>query len=211
MALNGKMRAWPPEKREFALRIVTNQGGSASGCLLLFDVDAYNIVSDIRKVVKLRLFVNQLACVELNRGTWMVHGVVVVSWSIGDVHLKDWLLSEPERTILPLTDELEYPILVSDGVWDDVQSWRIGEQGSQRNYDQVNTSMLNKKQNDNAYSSRDPLQRLSLHLSNCSPQYQLKIQKITLIFKYNYIRFPENDICNANPEVSLAFTIYIQR
>lgn len=57
---------------------------------------------------------------ELHRGTWRVHGVLAVSRSIGDAHLKDWVLGEPETTILPLTDDLEYLILASDGLWDEV-------------------------------------------------------------------------------------------
>ncbi|XP_076941622.1 putative protein phosphatase 2C 14 [Bidens hawaiensis] len=58
--------------------------------------------------------------VELHRGTWRVHGVLAVSRSIGDAHLKDWVSGEPETKILPLTDDLEYLILASDGLWDEV-------------------------------------------------------------------------------------------
>ncbi|GKC30082.1 probable protein phosphatase 2C 14 [Tanacetum coccineum] len=58
--------------------------------------------------------------VELHRGTWRVHGVLAVSRSIGDAHLKDWVLGEPETKILPLTDDLEYLVLASDGLWDEV-------------------------------------------------------------------------------------------
>ncbi|XP_023768365.1 probable protein phosphatase 2C 14 [Lactuca sativa] len=73
--------------------------------------------------------------VELHRGTWRVHGVLAVSRSIGDAHLKDWVLGEPETTILPLTDDLEYLILASDGLWDEV--------GNQEAVDMVTRCMRN--------------------------------------------------------------------
>ncbi|XP_076884774.1 putative protein phosphatase 2C 14 [Bidens hawaiensis] len=73
--------------------------------------------------------------VELHRGTWRVHGVLAVSRSIGDAHLKDWVLGEPETKILPLTDDLEYLILASDGLWDEV--------GNQEAIDVVTQRMTN--------------------------------------------------------------------
>ncbi|KAK9063478.1 hypothetical protein SSX86_017348 [Deinandra increscens subsp. villosa] len=73
--------------------------------------------------------------VELHRGTWRVHGVLAVSRSIGDAHLKDWVLGEPETKILPLTDDLEYLILASDGLWDEV--------GNQEAIDVVTQCMKN--------------------------------------------------------------------
>ncbi|GJU61198.1 probable protein phosphatase 2C 14 [Tanacetum coccineum] len=73
--------------------------------------------------------------VELHRGTWRVHGVLAVSRSIGDAHLKDWVLGEPETKILPLTDDLEYLVLASDGLWDEV--------GNQEAIDVINRSMTN--------------------------------------------------------------------
>ncbi|KAI7727323.1 hypothetical protein M8C21_027595 [Ambrosia artemisiifolia] len=73
--------------------------------------------------------------VELHRGTWRVHGVLAVSRSIGDAHLKDWVLGEPETKILPLTDDLEYLVLASDGLWDEV--------GNQEAIDVVTRCMTN--------------------------------------------------------------------
>ncbi|KAI3730886.1 hypothetical protein L1987_62066 [Smallanthus sonchifolius] len=73
--------------------------------------------------------------VELHRGTWRVHGVLAVSRSIGDAHLKDWVLGEPETKILPLTDDLEYLVLASDGLWDEV--------GNQEAVDVVTRCMTN--------------------------------------------------------------------
>ncbi|XP_071691726.1 probable protein phosphatase 2C 14 [Rutidosis leptorrhynchoides] len=77
--------------------------------------------------------------VELHRGTWRVHGVLAVSRSIGDAHLKDWVLGEPETKTLPLTDDVEYLVLASDGLWDEV--------GKQEAIDVVTRCMASPKQN----------------------------------------------------------------
>ncbi|CAI9779371.1 unnamed protein product [Fraxinus pennsylvanica] len=58
--------------------------------------------------------------VELHRGTWRVHGILSVSRSIGDAHLKDWVLAEPDTKVISLTPEMEYLVLASDGLWDEV-------------------------------------------------------------------------------------------
>ncbi|KAI3733453.1 hypothetical protein L6452_12896 [Arctium lappa] len=72
--------------------------------------------------------------VELHRGTWRVHGILAVSRSIGDAHLKDWVVGEPETKVLPLTKDLEYLVLASDGLWDEV--------GNQEAIDVVTRCML---------------------------------------------------------------------
>lgn len=61
---------------------------------------------------------------EIHRGAWRVHGVLSVSRSIGDAHLKDWVLAEPETKILQLTQDMEFLVLASDGLWEQV---RIGK------------------------------------------------------------------------------------
>ncbi|KAL8218901.1 hypothetical protein R6Q57_022274 [Mikania cordata] len=78
---------------------------------------------------------NKGGYVELHRGTWRVHGVLAVSRSIGDAHLKDWVVGEPETEILQLTDDLEYLVLASDGLWDEV--------GNQEAIDVVIRCMMN--------------------------------------------------------------------
>ncbi|PON64258.1 Protein phosphatase [Parasponia andersonii] len=60
--------------------------------------------------------------VEIHRGAWRVHGVLTVSRSIGDAHLKAWLLAEPETTILQLTPDMEFLVLASDGLWEEVSN-----------------------------------------------------------------------------------------
>lgn len=57
----------------------------------------------------------------MHRGAWRVHGVLSVSRSIGDAHLKDWVLAEPDTKILCLTSDMEYLVLASDGLWDEVR------------------------------------------------------------------------------------------
>ncbi|KAF8390513.1 hypothetical protein HHK36_025040 [Tetracentron sinense] len=58
--------------------------------------------------------------VVIHRGVWRVHGVLSVSRSIGDVHLKDWVLAEPDTKILHLTPDMQFLVLASDGLWEKV-------------------------------------------------------------------------------------------
>ncbi|MCD9639323.1 hypothetical protein HAX54_023763 [Datura stramonium] len=58
--------------------------------------------------------------VELHKGGWRVHGVLSVSRSIGDAHLKDWVPAEPDTRTLTLTPDMDYLVLASDGLWDEV-------------------------------------------------------------------------------------------
>lgn len=58
--------------------------------------------------------------VEIHRGAWRVHGILSVSRSIGDAHLKDWVLAEPDTKILKLSPDMEFLVLASDGLWDEV-------------------------------------------------------------------------------------------
>lgn len=58
---------------------------------------------------------------EIHHGAWRVHGILSVSRSIGDVHLKDWVLAEPDTKILRLTSDMEFLVLASDGLWEEVR------------------------------------------------------------------------------------------
>ncbi|KAI3900390.1 hypothetical protein MKW92_033705 [Papaver armeniacum] len=60
--------------------------------------------------------------VEIHRGGWRVHGILSVSRSIGDVHLKEWVVAEPDTNILPLTPDMEFLVLASDGLWEKVDN-----------------------------------------------------------------------------------------
>ncbi|KAF5940058.1 hypothetical protein HYC85_021225 [Camellia sinensis] len=63
---------------------------------------------------------NKGGYVEIHRGAWRVHGVLSVSRSIGDAHLKDWVLAEPDTKTLCFTPDMEYLVLASDGLWEEV-------------------------------------------------------------------------------------------
>ena len=62
---------------------------------------------------------------EIHRGAWRVHGILSVSRSIGDAHLKDWVLAEPETKILQLTPDMEFLVLASDGLWEQVRLLKL--------------------------------------------------------------------------------------
>ncbi|XP_062073148.1 probable protein phosphatase 2C 2 isoform X2 [Humulus lupulus] len=56
--------------------------------------------------------------VHCRNGVWRVQGSLAVSRAIGDQHLKEWVISEPEIKTLPLTSDCEFFIVASDGLWD---------------------------------------------------------------------------------------------
>ncbi|KAE8711556.1 putative protein phosphatase 2C 25 [Hibiscus syriacus] len=58
--------------------------------------------------------------VDLCRGAWRIQGCLAVSRGIGDRHLKEWVISEPETKIVCIKPECEFLILASDGLWDKV-------------------------------------------------------------------------------------------
>ncbi|XP_010920816.2 putative protein phosphatase 2C 53 [Elaeis guineensis] len=58
--------------------------------------------------------------VDYCRGTWRLQGSLAVSRGIGDSHLKQWVIPEPETKILKIEPECEFLILASDGLWDKV-------------------------------------------------------------------------------------------
>lgn len=51
-------------------------------------------------------------------GVWRVQGSLAVSRAIGDLHLKEWIISEPEIKKLHLTSDCKFLIMASDGLWD---------------------------------------------------------------------------------------------
>ncbi|CAI0399964.1 unnamed protein product [Linum tenue] len=60
--------------------------------------------------------------VDLVGGTWRIQGSLAVSRGIGDGHLKQWVIAEPETRILRIQPEIEFVILASDGLWDKVSN-----------------------------------------------------------------------------------------
>ncbi|KAK4489996.1 hypothetical protein RD792_000650 [Penstemon davidsonii] len=55
-----------------------------------------------------------------SNGVWRVNGSLAVSRAFGDLHLKDWIISEPEIVKISLTSDCEFLIVASDGLWDKV-------------------------------------------------------------------------------------------
>eukprot|EP00899_Mesostigma_viride_P020090 jgi/Mesvir1/28082/Mv04673-RA.1 len=55
-------------------------------------------------------------------GMWRVQGILGVSRAIGDAHLKDWVIAEPEIFQRELSDDCEFLMLATDGLWDMVSN-----------------------------------------------------------------------------------------
>ncbi|CAN6447302.1 unnamed protein product [Victoria cruziana] len=60
--------------------------------------------------------------VDIHHGTWRVEGVLAVTRGIGDRHLKEWVLAEPDSRELVITADMELLILASDGLWEKVDN-----------------------------------------------------------------------------------------
>lgn len=58
--------------------------------------------------------------VHSRNGVWRVHGSLAISRAIGDLHLKEWIISEPEIKMCRITPDCEFLIMASDGLWDKV-------------------------------------------------------------------------------------------
>ncbi|KAK9995154.1 hypothetical protein SO802_024857 [Lithocarpus litseifolius] len=58
--------------------------------------------------------------VHCQNGIWRAQGLLAVSRAIGDLHLKEWIISEPEIKKLRLTSDCQFLIIASDGLWDKV-------------------------------------------------------------------------------------------
>ncbi|NP_001169546.1 putative protein phosphatase 2C 32 [Zea mays] len=56
------------------------------------------------------------------RGTWRVQGSLAVSRGIGDGHLKQWVVADPDTTTLLVDQQCEFLILASDGLWDKIDN-----------------------------------------------------------------------------------------
>ncbi|XVE69444.1 hypothetical protein DITRI_Ditri09bG0152700 [Diplodiscus trichospermus] len=58
--------------------------------------------------------------VDCRHGIWRIQGSLAVSRAIGDKHLKQWVIAEPETKMLKIKPEYEFLILASDGLWNKV-------------------------------------------------------------------------------------------
>ncbi|KAK3024945.1 hypothetical protein RJ639_042949 [Escallonia herrerae] len=93
------------------------QGVSSGACCVTALVEGKEL--SISNVGDCRAVIVEGGYVELHRGAWRVRGVLSVSGSIGDAHLNDWVLAEPDTRILALTPDMEYLVLASDGLWEE--------------------------------------------------------------------------------------------
>ncbi|KAG0481176.1 hypothetical protein HPP92_012034 [Vanilla planifolia] len=60
--------------------------------------------------------------VDCCRGVWRLQSSLAVSRGIGDSHLKQWVIPDPETRILRIEPNHEFLILASDGLWDKVSN-----------------------------------------------------------------------------------------
>lgn len=60
--------------------------------------------------------------VDFCHGVWRIQGSLAVSRGIGDRSLKQWVISEPETTVISIKPDCEFLILASDGLWDKVNN-----------------------------------------------------------------------------------------
>lgn len=58
--------------------------------------------------------------VDLCNGIWRVQGSLAVTRAIGDAHLKQWVIAEPETREIRIEPRHEFLILASDGLWETV-------------------------------------------------------------------------------------------
>ncbi|KAK6786005.1 hypothetical protein RDI58_014530 [Solanum bulbocastanum] len=63
--------------------------------------------------------------VDCSNGVWRIQGSLAVSRGIGDRYLKQWIIAEPETTVVELNPELEFLVLASDGLWDKVSNQEV--------------------------------------------------------------------------------------
>ncbi|KAK9108234.1 hypothetical protein Syun_024245 [Stephania yunnanensis] len=71
--------------------------------------------------------VEQMGGCVVKRGCWRVQGDLAISRSIGDAHLKRWVLAEPDTKVLNITPDMEFLILASDGLWDKVSNMEAAD------------------------------------------------------------------------------------
>ncbi|GMG98359.1 hypothetical protein Nepgr_000199 [Nepenthes gracilis] len=58
--------------------------------------------------------------IDCYHGVWRIQGSLAVSRGIGDRHLKQWVIAEPETKVHRIEPDDEFLLLASDGLWDTV-------------------------------------------------------------------------------------------
>ncbi|KAJ9708784.1 hypothetical protein PVL29_000682 [Vitis rotundifolia] len=128
--------------------------------------------------------------VEIHRGAWRIHGVLSVSRSIGDAHLKAWVSAEPDTKILHLTPDMQFLVLASDGLWEKVGNQEavdtVMRSGSIERKPGPSGGGLFQKENDGGYfsvntSPSSKLRRISLlkqpKTMSQSPSYRITVDR----------------------------------
>jgi len=118
--------------------------GSGTACVTALIIDGNLVVSnagDCRAVISRDGASEALTCdhragrederqrienlggiVDLRHGVWRVQGSLAVSRAIGDSHMKEWIIAEPDTRKIEITSDCEFLILASDGLWDKVSN-----------------------------------------------------------------------------------------
>ncbi|WJX37245.1 protein-serine/threonine phosphatase [Trifolium repens] len=60
--------------------------------------------------------------VDMCRGVWRIQGSLAVSRSIGDRHMKQYVIAEPETKVVRIESHHDLLILASDGLWEKVSN-----------------------------------------------------------------------------------------
>ncbi|CAJ2640312.1 putative protein phosphatase 2C 25-like protein [Trifolium pratense] len=60
--------------------------------------------------------------VDMCRGVWRIQGSLAVSRSIGDRHMKQYVIAEPETKVVKIESHHDLLILASDGLWEKVSN-----------------------------------------------------------------------------------------
>ncbi|GKV14609.1 hypothetical protein SLEP1_g25452 [Rubroshorea leprosula] len=119
---------------------------------------------------------NKGGYVLMHHGAWRVHGTLSISRSIGDAHMKNWIPAEPDTKILQMTQDMDFLVLASDGLWEKV--------GNQEAVDIVTDLLVGKKlgTGDFIKDNHDDCGCLNVNVSvNASPSS--KLRRVSLVKK----------------------------
>lgn len=96
-------------------------------------------------------------------GMWRLQGTLAVSRAIGDMHLKEWIIPDPDIHTVPLTSDCDFLIMASDGLWDKVSEQEAVDVVSR---EEVNAMASCKKLVDISFSrgNKDDITVIVIHL-----------------------------------------------
>ncbi|KAI3896556.1 hypothetical protein MKW92_043225 [Papaver armeniacum] len=80
--------------------------------------------------------------VDFCHGVLRLQGSLAVSRGIGDRHLKEWVIAEPETKVLRIEPDCEFLLLASDGLWDKVSNQEAVDMARPFCIDSVKTTPL---------------------------------------------------------------------